>query len=151
MLRAILSVIAGYVVIFVFIFATFSVAAIILGNRAYAPGTWDVSSVWLVISFVLGLIAAILGGWACAVIARTATPPKVLAGLVLVLGLLMAAGTLMTQPSEPPAPRPENVGAMDGFQNAKTPPIAAILNPFIGAAGVLIGARFVGRKSPGSR
>ena len=57
---------------------------------------------WKVVSFALGVGAAVLGGYVCAWIARTATPPKVLAGLVLVIGLLSAVPVLMaaTTPAE---------------------------------------------------
>jgi len=67
MLRAILSVIAGYVTMFMVVMATFSVAFLALGTeRAFAPGSWDPSVLWLVVSFALGLLAAVVGGWVCA-------------------------------------------------------------------------------------
>jgi len=125
------------------------VAAIVMGDRAYAAaGSWEVSTLWLIVSFALGLVGAILGGWVCALIARpSTTPPKVLAGVALALGLLMAAGTLVAPRPEAPEPRPARAGALEGFTSAQTPTIALFINPFIGAAGVLLGAALVKRSS----
>ena len=69
MLRAILSVIAGYFAMFMIVFLSFSAAYLALGvDGTFQPGTYEVRAVWLVISFVLGLLAAMAGGWLCAAI-----------------------------------------------------------------------------------
>ena len=89
--RSILSVVIGYAVMFAAIFLTFSGLYLLLGQElSFQPGSYDPSMLWTVASFVLGMGAAILGGYVCAWIARTAKPPKVLAGVVLVIGLLSA-------------------------------------------------------------
>lgn len=142
MLRAILSVIAGYAVIFMFVLVTFSVAKFAMGDdRTYQPGSWEVSTTWLVVSFVLGALAAVSGGWVCAKIARSMTAPMALAALVLVLGLIMAIPALTGTQGDPPHARTAEVTLFDAMQYSKSPTIALILNPVIGATGVLIGAR----------
>lgn len=143
MLRAISSVIVGYVAMFAFVFITFSIAMFALGvDATYKPYVWDVSNTWLIISFVLGLLAAMLGGWICALIARSPTPPVYLAALVLIFGLLMALPAFFVQDqAAPPTPRPVNVSVLEAMQHSKTPTVALLLNPVIGAIGVLIGAR----------
>ena len=151
MLRSILSVIAGYVAMFIVVFASFTAAMFIISvDSTYKPGSWDVSNLWLIISFVLGLVAAIVGGWVCAKIAKSGTPPKVLAALALVLGGLMSAMAIYAPaPVEAPPARTADVSPFDAMQYSKAPTISHVLNPIIGAVGVLIGAALVKRRSPG--
>lgn len=141
MARAIGSVVIGYLAMALAVFATFSIVYLLMGtDGAFKPGTYDVSASWLAVSIILSFAAAILGGYVCAAVARTPTPPKVLAGIVLVLGLALAIPTL-TQGSGDPMPRPESVGNVEAMQNAVQPIWITLLNPLIGAAGVLVGAR----------
>jgi len=148
MLRAILSVIAGYVTLFMVVMATFSVAFLALGTeRAFAPGSWDPSVLWLVVSFALGLLAAVVGGWVCATIARAPKPPMALAVLVVVLGLMGAVSVVMRSPDEGgPSVREGDVSNLEAMNNARQPAWVALLNPFVGVAGVLLGARLAGRE-----
>jgi len=141
MARAILSVVLGYVAMAVAVFATFSAAYLALGpDGSFKPGTYDVSALWLVVSIVLSFAAAVVGGRVCAAVARTLTPPKVLAGIVLVLGLVLAVPAMMREGGEP-LPRPASVGNVEAMQNAVQPLWITLLNPLIGAAGVMAGAR----------
>lgn len=143
--RAIASVVSGYVVMALIVFGTFTVAYLLMGaDRAYQPGTYDVSSLWIAVSIALSALAAIAGGRIAGVIARTATPPKVLAALVLVVGLVMAyadAGRMASAPNV----RDAAPSFMDAAQASRQPVWLLYLNPLIGAAGVLIGAG-MGRK-----
>ncbi len=126
-----------------FVFVTFSLMYLILGtDDAFQPGSYDVSGGWVLGSIVLGLLAAIAGGRACTAIARKAGTPKVLALAVLVLGILMAIPVL-TGGGEAMM-REGEVAMMDAFSQARQPAWIALLNPFIGAIGVLIGARLKG-------
>jgi len=147
MLRAILSVIAGYVTMFMVVMATFSVAFVALGTeRAFAQGSWDPSVTWLVISFALGLLAAVVGGWVCATIARAPKPPMALAVLVVVLGLMGAVSVLMSPDEGGPLVREGDVSNLEAMNNARQPAWVAVLNPFVGVAGVLLGAGLAGRE-----
>jgi len=147
MLRAILSVIAGYVTLAMVVMATFMVALPALGTeRVLAPGAYDPSGLWLMTSFVLGLLAAVIGGWVCAVIARAPKPPLALAVLVVVLGLLSAIFQLMSPDEDRPTVREGEVGIVEAMQNARQPAWVALLNPFVGVAGVLLGARLARRE-----
>jgi hypothetical protein len=139
--RAILSVAVGYVVMFAAIFLAFSVLYLLLGqDLSFRPDTYEPSVLWTVVSFALGVGAAVLGGYVCARIARTATPPKVLAGVVLVIGLLSAIPVLMAT-STPAVARSGEVGNMDAMLKAKQPAWVAVANPFVGLLGVMLGAR----------
>jgi hypothetical protein len=139
--RAIVSVVVGYVAMFAAIFLTFSGLYLALGQElSFQPGSYEPSVLWTVVSFALGAGAAILGGYVCARIARTATPPKVLAGVVLVIGLLSAVPVLMAA-ATPAEARTGEVGNLDAMMKAKQPAWVAVANPFVGLAGVLLGAR----------
>jgi hypothetical protein len=152
MLRAIGSVVLGYIVMFVLVFGLFTAAYFMLGaDGAFQPGSYDVSMVWAVLSVVVGLVAAVAGGFVCARIAGTPTPPKVLAGLVLVLGLVLAVMTLMAPaPAQAPPPRTADTPNLTAMQHAQPPTWAAFLNPVIGAVGVMIGARGKAKSPAGS-
>jgi xanthosine utilization system XapX-like protein len=139
--RAILSVVVGYVTMFAAIFLAFSGLYLLLGqDLSFRPGSYEPSALWTAVSFVLGAGAAVLGGCVCALIARTATPPKVLAGVVLVIGLLSAVPVLMAA-AAPAEARTGEVGNLDAMMKAKQPAWVAVANPFVGLAGVLLGAR----------
>jgi hypothetical protein len=140
MARKIIGVIAGYVTMFVFVFLSFTILFLIIGpDGAFQSGSYQVSTTWLILSFVLGLIAAILGGLVCVLIAKERKIALWLAGIVLVLGFLLAIPALGEAESH--TVREGNVDNMDAMQNAKQPPITLILNPIIGAIGVLAGSR----------
>ena len=139
--RAILSVVVGYLVMFATIFLTFSGLYLLLGQElSFQPDSYDPSVLWTVVSFALGVGAAVLGGYVCVRIARTATPPKVLAGAVLVIGLVFAVPVLLAA-SKPAETRTGEVGNLDAMMKAKQPAWVAVANPFVGLVGVLLGGR----------
>jgi hypothetical protein len=138
--RKIIGVIVGYITMFVFVFLSFTILFLIIGpDGAFQSGSYQVSTTWLILSFVLGLIAAILGGFVCVLIARERKIALWLAGIVLVLGFLLAIPALGE--AELNTVREGNVDNIEAMQNAKQPQITLILNPIIGAIGVLAGSR----------
>ena len=140
MYRSIAAVVVGYLVMFLLVFTLFTAAYLAMGTEAaFTPGTYEVSTLWVVISFVLGLVAALVGGYVCAAIARRGKAPLALAALVLGLGLLFAI-PMLTAPKAS-APRAGGVPNLEAMRNARTPGWVALLNPFVGAVGVLLGAR----------
>jgi hypothetical protein len=139
--RAILSVVVGYVAMFAAIFLAFSGLYLLLGqDLSFRPDSYEPSLLWTAVSFALGAGAAVLGGYVCARIARTATPPRVLAAVVLVIGLLSAIPVL-TAAATPAEARTGEVGNLDAMMKAKQPAWVAVANPFVGLAGVLLGGR----------
>jgi uncharacterized membrane protein YeaQ/YmgE (transglycosylase-associated protein family) len=118
----------------------FTIAYLLMGTEgAFQPDSYDVSGLWLATSIVLGLIAAVAGGFVCAAVAKSATPPNVLALVVVLLGLAMAVPALTK--SAAPQARTGDVGNTEAMQNAKQPAWIVLLNPLLGAVGVLVGAR----------
>jgi len=142
MTKKILGVVAGYIAMAAFIFLTFTVLYLLLGaDGAFEPGNYNVSTTWLVLSFLLGLIAAIIGGFVCVLIARNRKVAMWLAGIVLVLGFVLAIPALGESDDERNKVRDGEVSNTEAMQNAKQPPLALILNPLIGAIGVIAGSR----------
>lgn len=133
--------IAGYVVMVLFIIATFAVAFPVLGiDRLVAPGTYEASTSWITLSFALGLAGAMLGGWVAGYISPKSHAVAALAGLVLVFGLFSAQAA---QNEDVPrgGPRGPNATMSDVMANARQPTWITFLNPLLGAIGVLIGGR----------
>lgn len=142
MWRNVGAVIVGYVVMFAVVFVTFSIAFVMMGTSgAFEEGSFDVTLLWLIVSFVLGLIAAVAGGFVCALVAKGSKAPLALAGLVLVLGLLMALPMLTSSDDSQPVTREADVSTFDAMQEAKQPPWVALANPFVGVIGVLLGSK----------
>jgi hypothetical protein len=142
MLKAVLAVIVGYLVMALLVFSSFSLAYLLMGaDGAFRPGTYDVTPLWLVVSFVFSFIAAVVGGWVCATIARRSTAAKGFAAVVFILGLIVAISIFMASDDARPKVREGNVGNIAAMQNAKQPAWVALMNALIGPAGILLGAR----------
>lgn len=148
MLRNIGGVIVGYLVMFAFILITFTVLYLLLGAEgSFQPNSYEISGVWMVLSIILGIVAAVLGGWVCAKIAVSPKAAYVLAVVVLLLGIGMAIPA-MSSDSAMPEIRTGDVSNMEAMQNAKTPTWMMFLNPLLGAVGIVIGARMVKKPTP---
>ncbi len=145
MWRSVGAVVVGYVVMFAFVFVSLSIAYLILGtDGAFQSGTYEVSVAWIVVSFVLSFVAAMLGGLVSAAIGKGSRAPLGLAVLVLVLGLAMAVPVL-TAPEQDAATRDEAVATFEAMSQARQPGWVAVLTPIVGAVGVLIGGSLRGR------
>ncbi len=147
MVRSILAVVTGYVAAVVLVLVSFVGAYQLLGtDGVLRPGSYEPSGTWLLISIVFGLVAAVVAGLVCAAIAKSQGPVLALAGVMLVLGLILAVPVLTSDPG--PATRDESVSDLEALQNARQPGWAALLNPVLGAAGVLLGGRL--KRAPGT-
>ena len=146
--RAILGVIVGYIVMAGVVIGSFAAAWMVFGqDSAYKEGLWEISTTWMIMMFVAGLIAAMIGGAVCAAIAaKGSKAAMVLAGLVLVLGFVDAGFKLAAPREDRPTVREDNVTMFEATPNSQEPTVMLLGNPVIGLVGVLIGARLVGRK-----
>ena len=144
MLRTIGAVVAGYLVMALVVFAGLTGAYFAVGaDGAFRPGVYEVSALWVGISIVVGLVAALMGGLVSRKITAGPRGPRVLAAVVFVLGLANAIPALSSSADEP-APRTGEVGNFDAMQNARSPFLVLLLHPLIGAAGVLVAGRAFG-------
>jgi hypothetical protein len=142
MLRSVLGVIAGYILMLVLQVAAFMIIYTIVGaNWSFKPRAYQASTRWTVMQFAVVLITAAIAGFICALISRSGKAPLALAGVVLLLGLVLATTKVMTQPADPHEVRFGPVSNMEAMQKARHPSWVIFLGPFIGAAGVVIGGK----------
>ena len=147
MLKSILAVLAGYAVMFVFYFAVFTGVYIALGaDRAFKADSYEISTLWLVISIVVTLGGAVVGGFVCAAISKSVRTCQVFAFIVFLAGILLCLPALMRD-DESPHVRAGEVPNMEAMKLAVTPSWMHLLSPVLGAAGVLLGARMKIRPS----
>ena len=138
MLRKIVGVIAGYIFVIAFIIGAFSLSYAFLGTeRSYQPGSFKVSMLWIVLSSIIGFVAALFAGFLCRLISRSSGAVQFLAGLFLVLGIAMAVFQMVNP--KPDLPREGEVSGADAMAKSVSPDWVNFLNPFIGAIGVLAG------------
>jgi hypothetical protein len=144
MLRLIGSVVVGYVVMAAVVFVALTGAYVALGaDRAFEAGVYDVSLLWIVTSIVVGLAAALLGGWVARRISGSPAGPRALALLVLALGAFLALPVLFGDTAAVGG-RTGAPGPFEAMQVARSPVWIVILNPLIGALGALVGGRALG-------
>lgn len=147
MLRGIAAVIAGYIALFLFTMISFSLFYMAAGATfAYEPGTTVASTGWIAGALVLSLIAAIIGGWVAARIARSSRAALALAGLILVLGLVSAFMTQGVTRALPEGRTIESLSVLEAAQYTSQPGWYNFLIPFIGAAGALAGGTLATRR-----
>lgn len=146
--RAIAAVVIGYFSMFVAVFALLTAAWSVLGSEgAFEPGSYQISAAWIGVGIAVGLLAGVLGGLVCASIGRSSGPPRALAALVLVLGIVFAVPVATAGPEQDPGPRNGEVSMFDAMGKAQPPVWLAFLNPVLGIAGILIGMRLHRRPS----
>lgn len=146
MFRAIAAVIAGYLVMFIVVFVGLTAAYLGMGaERAFQPGSYEVTGLWLVVWFIVSLGAALAGGKICLLIGRSAKAVFGLVGLVFVLGLLSALPALKRVEGDL-KPRAAGTSNLEAMMHAKQPTWVLVLTPVIGVVGVLAGGR---QRKPG--
>ena len=96
MLKSILGVIVGYLAIMFVAFAAYTAAYFGLGaDRAFEPGTYALSGIWIGLVIAITLIAGLVGGLTCAAISKSRTTGLVFALIVFVLGFVFELPNLM--------------------------------------------------------
>jgi hypothetical protein len=147
MIRSICVVIGCYVLMGVLIMGLFMAMWLGLGvDWLLTPGSYQGGVFLCVAAPSITVGVGLLGGLVCAKLATARHFPKpvwVLAGIVLILGGLMAAATL--QKPFPADPRPAGMTMEQLMQVGREPTWLAIFNPLGGAAAVLLGGMVLGR------
>ncbi len=141
-LRNVGSAVLGWVVMGLLVFGLMSLLWQVLGpERAFQPESWEVTGAWIVLTILLGVIAAVVGGHVCARVAADGRGVWMLVVLVVVLGVALA----LPEVPEVTGIRPVNVSMMEAMSQARQPTWLTWLNPVYGALGVLAGARMARR------
>lgn len=145
MLKSIVGVIVGYLVMMCVAFAIYTAAYFGLGtDRAFEPGTYALSGIWIGLVIAITFIAGLLGGLTCAAISKSRTTGLVFALIVFVLGFVFELPNIMKDHT--PVARTGDVSNLDAMGKAQPPVWLCLLNPFLGGAAVLMGTRM--KKSP---
>ncbi|MCB0718866.1 MAG: hypothetical protein KDD65_10500, partial [Bacteroidetes bacterium] len=108
---------------------------------AFQPGVWDITPLWAVLLVISGFVAAIAGGYAARRIDKDMRGAYILLGISVVLGIFFAIPVITGSGIQPLSTRPDELPMMDAMANGRQPIWVALLNPVIGAIGVLFGAR----------
>jgi hypothetical protein len=141
--RAILAVVISYVVMLVLAFLAFTCAFVAFGSDVvFRAGTYEASTIWIAVAFVINIVDAIIGGFICALIAKRGKAPFALAIVVIVLGLLVAFGDTKKRQTNLGLIREPNTPKFEEIQKAYWPVWVPFALPLTAAAGVLIGSRF---------
>jgi hypothetical protein len=140
MLKSIVGVIVGYLAMAIFAFVVFTGAYFGLGvDRVFEPDSYAISTLWIVLMIAIAFIGGLIGGWTCAAISKSHTACVVFAVLVFVAGILVALPKMMGEHST--APRSGDVSNFQAMQLAQTPVWLCVLNPALGAVGILLAGR----------
>jgi hypothetical protein len=143
MLKSIGGVVGGYLVMMLVAFAAYTAAYFGLGaDRAFEPGTYALSGIWIGLVIAITLIAGLIGGLTSAAISKSRTAGLVFAVIVFVLSFVFELPNIMKEP----VARTGDVSNLDAMEKAQPPAWLCILNPFVGGAAVLMGTRM--KKSP---
>ena len=127
MARSIIGVIVGYLVLFALEVAAFKTAS-------YQPSTR-----WTLVQFIVVFVSAVVGGLVCQLIAGKGKSPLVLAGLVVVVGLALGAMINSNSSADTRKMGATNVPAMQAMRKAQHPVWVVLANSFLAAVGVIVG------------
>ena len=109
-------------------------------ERVFQPDSYEISPLWIAISLVLSFGSAILGGCVCAAISKSLRACQALAAIVVILGFLLCLPAIQRGEAGPNV-RAGEVSSLEAMRLEVAPIWMHILNPILGAAGVLLGAR----------
>lgn len=141
--RSIIAVVVSYVAIAAIGMALFFALVVSLPkDQLLHPGTFHATAIVNTAAIFIGLLAATSGGVVCTRIGGP-RPALVLAAIVFALGAAMG---VQNQMKPDPGARPIDMPLMDVIAKAKEPTWIAVINPVLGAAGVMLGSRLARAK-----
>ena len=144
MLKSIVGVIVGYLVMMLVAFAAYTAAYFGLGaDRAFEPGTYALSGIWIGLVIAITFIAGLIGGLTCAAISKSRTTGLVFALIVFVLSFVFELPNIM---KHTPVARTGDVSNMEAMGKAQPPLWLCLFNPIVAGVAVLMGTRM--KKSP---
>ena len=148
MLRSVLAVIGAYILMFILQVAAFMTIYTLVGaDWSFKPASYQASTRWTVMQFVVIFVTAAISGLVCALIAKGGKAPLALAVVVLVLGFALAILGTALRPADTHEVRTGNVPNMVAMRKAKHPTWVIFLGPVVAAVGVIIGGKLK-RRAP---
>ena len=141
-MKSFLALIISYVVGNVVFFALVTGCFFLLGvERVFAPDSYEVSTVWVVLTLIISLLGAVVAGYICLSISHSWRTCQVLALLVLMFTSISCIVQLRRINPDAPNIRAGEVGYYDAMKLGVPPRWLPFVNPIVGCMGVLIGAR----------
>jgi len=142
MLKSILAIIVSYVVgNLVFLALVTGCFFLLCVERVFEPDSFVVSTVWLALTLIISLLGAVITGFVCHAISHSWRTCQVLALIVLVFTSISCFIQLRRINPDAPNIRAGEVGYFDAMKLGVPPRWLPFVNPIVGCAGVLIGAR----------
>lgn len=129
MMRNILGAVVGYIVYFFCVFLLFTGLSLLLGpDRLFLPGNYGLSTMWIISAFVVGCIAAAIGGYVAALIGKSGAV-KIMAGLVVLIGAIVFVQLLRANRAV--ETRTVDLPTMEAMFKAREPLWVAAVNPLL--------------------
>lgn len=141
MLKSIVAIIVSYLVVVLLFSAVFLGLYFALGvERVFQPDSYEVSTLWLVLTMAGSFFGWMFGGWLCIAISKSLRVGRVFALIVFVLTAITCLSQLNRE-NEGPHVRAGEVTFFETFGREVTPRWFHFVNPLLSLAGVLAGAR----------
>ena len=142
MVRSIIAVIVSYITMFVLNFLGFvGLYAIVGPSHAFRPRLYLASNRWILMGVAVMFVSGVIAGLICAAIARGRKATLALAGLILVVGLLLAIPSIMKSRANAGMVRVGDVTSMEAMEKASWPIWAPLVFPFVSAVGAVVGGK----------
>jgi hypothetical protein len=137
MIRQILGAVVGYILYFFCVFLFFTGFSLGLGpDRLFLPGNYDPSMTWIAGAFVIGVVAAVIGGYVAALVGKSGAV-KIMAGLVVLIGAIVFVQLLRANRAV--EPRTVDLPITEAMFKAREPLWVAAVNPFLLSIAVFAG------------
>ena len=140
MARSIIGVIVGYIVMFALEVAAFiGVYSRMGADWSFRTATFQPSTRWTLVQFIVILVTGVIGGLVCQLIAGKGKSPLVLAGLVVVIGLALGAMINSNSSADTRQMGTKDIPAMEAIHKAQHPVWVVLAESFLSAVGVIVG------------
>ena len=137
MIRKITGAVVGYIVFFFCLYLSFTGLSLVLGpDRLFLPGNYDPSMMWIIGAFVLGFIAAAIGGYVASLIGKSGAV-RIMAGLVVLIGAIVFVQLL--RENRAVETRTVDLPTMEAMFKAREPLWVAAVNPLVVVIAVFSG------------
>jgi hypothetical protein len=131
---------AGYILMFVVLFATLTAMYFGLGSeRTFFPGSYAVTPLWIAVFCFFQFDSGLVAGVVVSKLSRDRKVPLILAAMTLVLGIVMALPAVQGTVQDA-VPRTGSLTNMDAMMQAQTPVWIQLIAPALAALGVTAGA-----------
>lgn len=140
MVKAIVSIVVGYIAFTCVMFGLMTVLWFAVGmERVFQPGTFQITPLWIALALLVALIAGTVGGFVCSAMSKSAGVVKVFAAIVFVLAVIMCIPAMKAD--QTPKPRTGDIKMMDAMQQGQAPIWMHLSSSALCGLGVLLGGR----------